>query len=136
MQSISESAVKILVNVSDDVAVLDLLATDDAFLELLLSLIINPAYPAADYVAMLLANLAKHESFPGRLLSLRRAKPRPEWKLSNSERAVDQLMDLFVRGVDKSLNKTACFDYLAYLFADIARVSIFLIFASITLNPT
>ncbi|EPS42775.1 hypothetical protein H072_3242 [Dactylellina haptotyla CBS 200.50] len=117
---ISTSAVNILINVSDDRAVLELLATDDAFLELLLSLITDPSYPAADYIAMLLANMAKHESVPGKLLRLKRDKPKTEWKVSNSERAMDQLMDLFVKGSDKSLNKEANFDYLAYLFADIA----------------
>ncbi|KAK6357843.1 hypothetical protein TWF730_007200 [Orbilia blumenaviensis] len=116
----SESAATILVNVSDDKAVLDLLANDDSFLELLFSLITNPSYPGADSIAMLLANMAKHESIPGKILKLKREKPKAEWKVSDSENAMDQLMDLFVKGSGKTLNKNADFDYLAYLFADIA----------------
>ncbi|KAK6532240.1 hypothetical protein TWF281_006432 [Arthrobotrys megalospora] len=112
----SESAATILVNVSDDKAVLDLLANDNSFLELLFSLITNPSYPGADSIAMLLANMAKHESIPGKILKLKREKP----KVSGSENAMDQLMDLFVKGSGKTLNKNADFDYLAYLFADIA----------------
>ncbi|KAF3927617.1 hypothetical protein AA313_de0209022 [Arthrobotrys entomopaga] len=69
---------------------------------------------------MLLANMAKHEAVPEKILNLKRAKPKTEWSISNSENAMDQLMDLFVKGSDKTLNKNANFDYLAYLFADIA----------------
>ncbi|KAK6543291.1 hypothetical protein TWF694_000047 [Orbilia ellipsospora] len=118
--NISENAVSILINLSDDRAVLTLLANDDDFLELLFSLITNPSYPAADYIAMLLANMAKHEVVPEKILKLKREKPKPEWKVSDSENAMDQLMDLFVKGSNKTLNKNANFDYLAYLFADIA----------------
>ena len=122
IKTTSESAATILVNVSDDKAVLDLLANDDSFIELLFSLITNPAYPGADCIAMLLANMAKHESIPGKILKLKREKPKEEWKVSDSENAMDQLMDLFVKGSGKTLNKNANFDYLAYLFADIAGV--------------
>ncbi|KAF3901898.1 hypothetical protein ABW21_db0203582 [Orbilia brochopaga] len=110
-------------NVSDDKAVLEQLANDDSFLELLLSLITNPSYPGADGIAMLLANIAKHDSIPGKLLRLKREKPKSEWNVSNSENAMDQLMDLFVKGSEKTLNKHADFDYLSYLFADIARIA-------------
>ncbi|KAF3934387.1 hypothetical protein ABW20_dc0104010 [Dactylellina cionopaga] len=118
--SISESALTILVNISDDKEVLDLLANDDDFLELLFSLITDPSYSAADSIAMLLANMAKHQSIPEKILQLKRTKPKPEWQVSTSENAMDQLMDLFVKGSAKTLNKNADFDYLAYLFADIA----------------
>ncbi|KAK6341706.1 hypothetical protein TWF696_008774 [Orbilia brochopaga] len=119
--AISANAVTILMNVSDDTAVLEQLANDDSFLELLLSLITNPSYPGADGIAMLLSNMAKHDSIPEKLLRLKRDKPKPEWNVSNSENAMDQLMDLFVKGSEKTLNKQADFDYLSYLFADITR---------------
>ena len=37
---------------------LELISTDDAFLELLLSLITNPSYPHADLIVMLLVFIA------------------------------------------------------------------------------
>ena len=68
---------------------------------------------------MLLANLAKSESMK-RILSLKRAVPK---LLSTSKNAMDQLMDWFVKGAKGSYNKHADFDYLSYLFADVAKVS-------------
>ena len=68
---------------------------------------------------MLLANMAKSDSI-ARLLTLERAIPEG---LSASKVAIDQLMDCFVKGASGSYNKEADFDYLAYLFADIAKVS-------------
>ena len=119
---ISQNALKALVNLSDDSVVLRNLATDNAFLELLLSLITNPFEPSSDLVAMLLTNMAKHDSIPEKMLNLKREKPKPAWNVSDSDKAMDQLMDVFVKGADKKLNKEADFDYLAYFFADVARV--------------
>jgi hypothetical protein len=69
---------------------------------------------------MLLANMAKDESMK-RILTLERAVPK---HLSTSKSAMDQLMDCFVKGAEGKYNKTANFDYLSYLFADIAKVAI------------
>jgi hypothetical protein len=66
---------------------------------------------------MLLANLAKWDDLK-RILSLERPAPTA---LSSSSLAIDQLLDLFVKGADGTYNKDADFDYLAYLFADIAK---------------
>ena len=66
---------------------------------------------------MLLANLSKHDSL-SRLLTLSRTIPQP---LSTSPLAIDQLLDLFVKGADGSYNKDADYDYLSYLFADMAK---------------
>jgi len=71
---------------------------------------------------MLLTNMSKDDSVATRILDLKREKPKEEWKVSDSEMAMDQLMDLFVKGEGKTLNKEANFDYLAYFFADVARV--------------
>ena len=67
---------------------------------------------------MLLANMAKSDSF-SRLHTLMRF---PVLKLSASRLALDQLVDLFNRGADAHYNSSANFDYLAYLFADLAMV--------------
>lgn len=71
---------------------------------------------------MLLTNMSKDDSVATTILDLKREKPKEEWKVSDSEMAMDQLMDLFVKGEGKTLNKEANFDYLAYFFADVARV--------------
>lgn len=69
---------------------------------------------------MLLANMAKSERIPQRVLTLKRSLPAPE--VSASPNAMDQLMDCFVKGSSKKLNKSAEFDYLAYFFADVSRL--------------
>jgi hypothetical protein len=66
---------------------------------------------------MLLANLAKSPSLK-RLLTL--SIPAVA-SLSASISALDQLLDLFVKGAEGSWNPAADFDYLAYLFADLAK---------------
>lgn len=104
---------------SDDAAVLKDIANDDLFLEQLLSKLTDPANAHADLIGMLLANMAKSDSIL-RILDLKRAVPGKG--VSDSPKAIDQLMDCFVKGAEKSLNKEANFDYLAYFFADISRL--------------
>lgn len=67
---------------------------------------------------MLLANLAKHDSLTS-LLTLTR--PLPPSSLASSTTAIDQLLDLFVKGADGTYNPAANYDYLSYLFADLAK---------------
>lgn len=67
---------------------------------------------------MLLANLGKSDSIK-RVLTMERAVPK---ELSTSKVAMDQLMDCFVKGAEGRYNKHADYDYLSYLFADIAKV--------------
>lgn len=66
---------------------------------------------------MLLANMSKSDSLK-RLLTLSRTVPKP---LSASPIAIDQLLDLFVKGAEGSYNADANFDYLCYLFADLSK---------------
>lgn len=67
---------------------------------------------------MLLANLSKSPSL-ARLLSLKRTSISA---LSPSLLAFDQLIDLFNLGANGRYNPAANFDYLAYVFADLAKV--------------
>ena len=67
---------------------------------------------------MLLANLAKSPSIE-RLTTLKRAKV---LDLSPSPLAVTQLIELFNQGANGGYNKDATYDYLAYVFADLAKV--------------
>lgn len=77
----------------------------------------NSEEPNANLLAMLLANLVKHDSLKS---TLQRKQPAPE-ALSYDESVLNQLMDLFVKGQEGSYNKAADFDYLAYVFADLAK---------------
>lgn len=68
---------------------------------------------------MLLANLAKSSSME-RLIPLeRRVVP----ALSPSTRAIAQLLELYNVGAIGKYNQNANFDYLAYVFADLAKVN-------------
>lgn len=66
---------------------------------------------------MLLANLAKWDG----LKNITHRKQAAPETLKSDELVLNQLLDLFVKGHDGSFNKHADFDYLAYLFADLAK---------------
>ncbi|KAK2760413.1 hypothetical protein FQN54_002483 [Arachnomyces sp. PD_36] len=114
---IAKNAMTILVNLSADEEVLKILAEDEAFLETLLAKVTNAKDSSANEVAMLLANLAKSDNIK-RIISLSRNVPK---SVSESPKAMDQLMDCFVKGAEGTLNKNADFDYLAYFFADVSK---------------
>lgn len=77
----------------------------------------NPQESNANEISMLLANLTKYDSLVA-IITLERPGP-PE--LHSSNLAIDQLLDLFVKGAEGTYNKDANFDYLSYLFADLAK---------------
>lgn len=77
----------------------------------------NSSEPTANLLAMLLANLAK---FDGLKNILDRKQKAPE-ALGSNDVVLNQLVDLFVKGAGGSYNKDADYDYLAYLFADLAK---------------
>ncbi len=68
---------------------------------------------------MLLANLAKFDQLKD-ILRIERPVPK---ELATNNLAIDQLLDLFVKGADGTYNKEANYDYLSYLFADLAKHS-------------
>ncbi|KAL6855824.1 hypothetical protein J3F83DRAFT_753636 [Trichoderma novae-zelandiae] len=114
---IAEHALTILINLTGDQEILDFVATDEKFLEVVFSHIVHPEEPNADLLAMLLANLSKHQHSKSFLQKTQQAPS----QLSPSDRVIDHLMDLFVKGQDAAYNKKADFDYLAYVFADLAK---------------
>lgn len=114
----AKHALTILVNLSQDADVRTELLRDNTFLEVLLSKLTDATYTNADLAAMLLANLSKDDAI-GKLVGLKRGIPKG---VSSSALAMDQLMDCFVKGAGRTLNKEANFDYLAYVFADISRL--------------
>ncbi|RPA70822.1 DUF383-domain-containing protein [Ascobolus immersus RN42] len=117
----AKHALTCLVNLSDDQDIKKLLAEDDKYIQLLLEKITDPKYSNADLVSMLLANLSKSDAFVEKLLTFKTVKL-PAESVSKSHNAMDQLMDLFVKGADQKLNPEACYDFLAYVFADVARI--------------
>lgn len=146
-QPIANSALTILINISTDLEILKSLAEDDGFLESIfyritvrvppyiclqssciqsLTTIQNPTEPNATLFSMLLSNLAKSDSFV-RLLDLRR--PTVPSLSPTAINAFDQLLDLFNKGVGGSYNPKSKFEYLPYLFADLAKVRLPLSFA-------
>ncbi|KAL8912294.1 MAG: hypothetical protein Q9171_002666 [Xanthocarpia ochracea] len=116
---IANSALTILINISVDAEILKSLAEDDVFLESIFNRITNPNEMNATLLSMLLSNLAKSDSF-ARLLNIKR--PTVRTLSSTATNAFDQLLDLFNRGVSGSYNPNSKFEYLPYLFADLAKV--------------
>ncbi|KAG0644950.1 hgh1 [Hyphodiscus hymeniophilus] len=79
----------------------------------------NPSEPNANEISMLLANLAKFDQLKD-ILTIERPAPK---ELASNNLVIDQLLDLFVKGADGTYNKEANYDYLSYLFADLAKHS-------------
>src|SRR5688572_14569684 len=69
---------------------------------------------------MLLSNITKDEATSAKLLSL---NVQPIQGLSSSTRAIDQLADVFVRGLDKKYNEKAEYHFLASVFANVTMVN-------------
>ncbi|KAK2589930.1 Protein hgh1 [Conoideocrella luteorostrata] len=114
---IAEHVLTMLINLSGDPDILNDLAKDDKFIGVVLDHIVGQEEPNANFLAMLLANIAKHDSFKD---ILQRKQQAPE-ALGSDDSVMNQLMDLFVKGQDGAYNKKADYDYLAYVFADLAK---------------
>ncbi|QUC19390.1 uncharacterized protein UV8b_03631 [Ustilaginoidea virens] len=116
---IANHVLTILINLSGDSDVLKDIVEDGKFISVALDLIVGQEEPNSDLLAMLLANIAKHDSFR----TVIERKQQPPDALGSDDSVMNQLMDLFVKGQDGAYNKNADFDYLAYVFADLARHS-------------
>ncbi|KAG6103068.1 hypothetical protein E4U14_006451 [Claviceps sp. LM454 group G7] len=114
---IAEHVLTILINLAGDPDVLKDLVNDDAFTGVVLDHIVAQKEPNANLLAMLLANLSKDDGFK----SVSERKQTPPDALGSDESILNQLMDLFVKGQDGAYNKKADYDYLAYVFADLAK---------------
>ncbi|ODV80491.1 DUF383-domain-containing protein [Suhomyces tanzawaensis NRRL Y-17324] len=110
----------ILVNLCDSLLIRKLLLDDDEFMTYLVQQIVNIQNSNADLMTILLTNLAKNDGI-NKILDMKVKHDEVNSKVFKSTKAIDCLMDLFVKGFDRSLNKYADFDYLAYFFADLSR---------------
>ncbi|KAK9237350.1 hypothetical protein V1525DRAFT_360810 [Lipomyces kononenkoae] len=116
---IAKDALTVLANMSEFVKIRAILAEDLGFLEFVITSITKPQEPNADLFCILLANIAKDNAISN-IFKLKASKNRNEHL--KSDNILDQLMDCFVKGAEKKLNKYATFDYLAFAFADISRL--------------
>lgn len=114
-------AVTILANLCDDIAMRNLIVEDLDFFKYLVSSIVDISNANADIMCILLTNLAKNDSV-NKIFDFTIQHTTDEQKANfKSERAMDCLMDCFVKGSERTLNKAAEYDYLSYFFADISR---------------
>lgn len=117
--TVSQS-VTILANLCDDITMRDLIVEDKEYLKYLVGAIVNLSNTNADLMCILLTNLAKNDAINS-LFDFELTHSEEQSKFFKSTKALDCLMDCFVKGADRKLNKYADFDYLAYFFADISR---------------
>ncbi|KAH3677090.1 hypothetical protein WICMUC_001845 [Wickerhamomyces mucosus] len=113
-----QQALTCLVNLSQDLEIRDLIANDDSFMKHLISIIIDLESINSDLASILLANIAKNSNI----------KRIFEWEIEphnkdvfKSTKVVDCLLDVFVKGSDRKLNKVCNYDYLSFFFADFTR---------------
>lgn len=113
-------SVTILANLCDDLTMRNLIVEDEQFLKFLVMAVLNVKNTSADLMCILLTNLAKNDKIT-KVFDFEISHNEEQKKIFKSSKAMDCLMDCFVKGFDRSLNKYADFDYLAYFFADISR---------------
>lgn len=145
---ITHDALEILINLTScgDREILEYFSRDDNYIEVLLKKTIDDLNETnADLVCGLLANLIKDDTLAKRLITAERSPPpktqvkvklkklstgeieatkvdeKVSIQVSTSTRVLDQLMDVFVKGANNSLNPSANYDYLSYIFADLTR---------------
>ncbi|ODQ66590.1 protein HGH1 [Nadsonia fulvescens var. elongata DSM 6958] len=116
-RSIVENALTILINLCDDASVIDLIASDETFIEYISKAICDLEQQSADLFTILLANLAKNDQ----INTIFDIRVKIDNEVFKSDKIVDSLMDCFVKGANRALNKYATFDYLSYFFADLSR---------------
>ncbi|EGV63674.1 Protein hgh1 [Yamadazyma tenuis] len=117
--TVSQS-VTILANLCTDTKVRDLIVEDADFLKFLVGSIIRLTNMSTDLMCILLTNLAKNDHIT-KVFDFDLEHTPEQAKVFKSTKAMDCLMDCFVKGFDRTLNRYASFDYLAYFFADISR---------------
>lgn len=119
-QATVTQSVTILANLCDDEVMRKLIVEDIKYLEYLVGAIITTTNTNADLMCILLANLAKNDAIT-KIFDIQIAHSPEQAKIFASKNAMDCLMDCFVKGSSRELNKYAEFDYLSYFFADISR---------------
>lgn len=122
-KTIVQQAVTILANLCSDRIMRKLIADDTDFLEYLSWKICDINNTSADIMCILLSNLAKENNVTSIFnFTKKDSDGIPlDRTVFKSSKVIDCLMDCFVKGYDRKLNRFANFDYLAYFFADVSR---------------
>ncbi|GBC00941.1 hypothetical protein RclHR1_04000022 [Rhizophagus clarus] len=115
---IAHDAYKALVNLTSDEEIRNEM-NDDKFLKYLMTTITNREAILADLACMLLSNITKNELISIKILSLNVEQIQ---HLSHSTRAMDQLVDVFIKGLNRNYNKEAEFHFLASVFANVSVI--------------
>lgn len=111
-------ALTILVNLCDDSHFRKLIVNDKEFVKYVIEQLPNPVNINGELMCILLSNLAKDDE----ILYIFDLKVDMKQKdVFKSDMAMDCLMDLFVKGSNREINKYAVYDYLSYFFADLSR---------------
>ncbi|POS85809.1 hypothetical protein EPUL_001066, partial [Erysiphe pulchra] len=117
-KQISKNALIILMNLSPDAEIQELLASDKGLFKTLLSQLADPTEPNVLEITMLLANLSKNHKFKTKFLdqnfviepAIFTGKP------------IDFILDLLVKGDSDSKNQASNYDHLAYIFSDLTML--------------
>ncbi|CAK9441006.1 uncharacterized protein LODBEIA_P48750 [Lodderomyces beijingensis] len=115
-----EHSTTILANLCEDLVMRSLIVEDLPYLQFLVGKIANLKNSNADLMCILLTNLAKDDHI-NKILEFEIPLNEETRKVFTSTKAIDCLMDCFVKGNDRKLNAYANYDYLAYFFADLSR---------------
>lgn len=118
-KTVNES-LTILVNLCDDEEFRTLIAKDSKFIQFLIEKLPHKDNLNADLMCILLSNLAKTD-FILKIFEMEIKIDETQKDIFKSTKAMDCLMDMFVKGSERQINKYAVYDYLAYFFADISR---------------
>ncbi|CAG98481.1 Hgh1p [Kluyveromyces lactis] len=123
---IVQQSTTILANLCDDVTMRKLIVKDTEFLQYLSWKICDLANASADIMCILLSNLAKEDNITELFSFVKKEDDGIPLNIEvfKSNKVMDCLMDCFVKGYDRKLNRYATYDYLAYFFADISRFKI------------
>ncbi|PIA17143.1 DUF383/DUF384 domain-containing protein [Coemansia reversa NRRL 1564] len=116
---VASKAMNTLINMSTDLDVCRRFANED-MLAMIVRMITSSECYIADPACMLLSNLTKLDDVCQELNSLQVSEV-PH--ICNSSMALDQLTDVFVKGMEKKYNKNATYSFLASVFADITNHS-------------
>ncbi|KAG7726696.1 hypothetical protein KL948_004678 [Ogataea haglerorum] len=114
------NALTILANLCDDLEFRKLIVEDDDFVKYLMQQLVNLKNTNSDLICILLANLAKSDEIV-KIFDPKVDLDQTDKEVFQSSHCMDCLMDLFVKGADRKINKYATYDYLSYFFADISR---------------
>ncbi|KAI8873988.1 DUF383-domain-containing protein [Ramicandelaber brevisporus] len=114
----SHEAISALVNLTSDRNIVAMTESGmDKWLKHFVECLADPLYPNAETITMLLSNMTKHAPIATALLTLK-VKPMSKPEISPSERAIDQLIALFVKGIGRTFNKTTDYHFLSHVFGN------------------